>query len=167
MIELIFKILVKLRGILNPIKVPKSEKWEELSKLTMIEFSSFLSQFKYTPDPLGGLLDYTASVDHFLDESITEGRDCDDWARMWTLWGITNGYKATEIVITCIDKPFRKAHVVTMLYSGYSYILCNYEPTSRASTFTDALEPLLTNKTYLSNNMWAIELECEPTGPKG
>ena len=123
----LLKTYAGIRNRSNPIVLPKSPEWDKWRRFSMEDFSRMINRFPYKSDPLGGLSDYTGSFEHFIDPTIRYGRDCDDFARMWTLWGIYNGYTAIEVIVTS-KRFFKDAHYVTLLFDGVQYTLCNYRP---------------------------------------
>lgn len=125
--QFLLNLYAKIRDKKNPIILPKSPLWDKWKVLPMYAFSRMINSFPYKSDPFGGLNDYTGTFEHFIDPTIKSGRDCDDYARMWTLWGIYNGYTAYEIIVTS-KRFFKDAHYVTMLYKDSEFTLCNYRP---------------------------------------
>lgn len=108
----------------------KKVKWPDKSReefnRNMRDFSERINSFPYKSDPIGGLIDYIDHPDNFFKEDKTEGRDCDDWARMWSIWGALNGYKAQEWVVCNPKKMFSTMHAITTLEKDGSYYLMNY-----------------------------------------
>lgn len=118
-----------LRARLNPIKLETSHKyWNDYMTMPMWAFSDAINSFQYKPDKLKGLIDRTDSFSHFINPDVRSDRDCDDFARMWTMWGIENGYKAIEVIVTTRKKFFQNSHVVTFLQDKDGYQLMNYRP---------------------------------------
>lgn len=109
---------------------------------TMEDFSKRIDSFPYKSDLAGGLIDYVARPDEFFDETRTYGRDCDDWARIWSIWGSLHGYKATEWIICDPRKMFSTMHVFTTLEKEGKYYLANYGYRGPFSTEKDALKDL-------------------------
>ena len=91
MIKFLFKILVKIRNKKNPLRLPvDKEAWNEVRIKKLSDYSEWINTFEYLSDPLFGLMDKTETFEHFIDPDIKSGRDCDDWAMMYDLWGIFN-----------------------------------------------------------------------------
>lgn len=130
----------KLRAKLNPIKLDEGNKyWKEYMTLPMYSFSTAINLFQYKPDKFKGLIDRTESFAHFIDPDVKSDRDCDDFARMWTMWGIENGYKPIEVIVTTRKKFFQHSHVVTVLNKGGEFILMNYRPCKQTAGNMDWL----------------------------
>lgn len=140
--EFLFRLYVKIRAFLNPVREPLSKEWNEWMAKDLQSFSNELSTYRYLPDPGKGLFDYTASFEHFIDRNVREGRDCDDFARMWFWWGICNGYRAYEVAITTRAHLFRDSHVVTVLEKDGTFTLCNYKSYPCRNTFLKALDQI-------------------------
>lgn len=104
---------------------PNEGVWLELRDLPEIEFSQRLGAVKYTPDPLGGLADYTIKDPEYFWSDSPVSRDCDDFSYQWFLWGKYNCDEAMTIVIMDGLKVSR-AHYFTVLKQGQNYRLCNY-----------------------------------------
>ena len=140
--QALLKLYAKIRKCMNPVKMPISTEWEIYKNLSMSAFSKRINSFPYKSDPVGGLFDHTASFEHFIDPTVKSGRDCDDFARMWLLWGMCNGYRAVEVLVTSKKHLFKDSHVVTVLYKDEKYILCNYRTYPATSSFVSALDYL-------------------------
>jgi hypothetical protein len=137
----IFHEYVENRNVHNPFINTKNDEWLPRYRLSMQEFSTLLNLVIYKKDPLFGLIDYTSNMDKFFDNKKF-GRDCDEYARAWMLWGVHNGFNAQEMVVTTIDSAFSDAHVVTILNKDNNYYLCNYTTSGPFQTFDDALNDL-------------------------
>lgn len=147
MIRTLVKIYATIRGWLNPVRFPEEENpvWKKVRELSMSDFSKWVNSFEYKSDPLMGLLDHTQTFEHFADPDSKDSRDCDDFARMWFLWGVYNGYYATEYIVGDDSIP-PKFHVVTVLqqYSGL-YTLCDYQYYGPFQTLDECKECLCRN----------------------
>lgn len=130
----------KIRRRLNKVKLPVSKEWEVYKNMSIYEFSKKINSFPYKADLGAGLFDYTASFEHFIDPKVKIGRDCDDFARMWTLWGAYNGYVAHEIILTNPKHFFKDSHVITILEKDGKYILCNYKNYPETDSFIKAID---------------------------
>ena len=142
MTKIFVKIYAWFRGLFDKKKPIKDEKLEEFFiESDMKEFSDKINSFEYKSDAIGGLIDVTRSPEHFFDETITVGRDCDDWARMWSYWGNYHGYRAFEYILVNPSAVFSTAHIITVLKNGTEIILCNYRPIkSGFKTVEEAVE---------------------------
>lgn len=155
----LLNLYAKLRAKLNPVRMPVSVEWGTYKKMTMLGFSEKINSFPYKSDPLGGLFDYTATFEHFIDPNVKEGRDCDDFARMWVLWGKANGYQSTEVIVTTKKHFFKDSHVVTILYKGGKYTLCNYRPYPETVSFAEALDRIKSwGTSYVDGYIYAISI---------
>ena len=106
------------------------------------EFSNIINLLEYKADPLGGLIDYVADPDKFFDSERKFGRDCDDWARQWSIWGYHNGYIAEEYIVYNPKHPFKTMHVVTLLWKDGNCQLANYRLYGPFKTSEEALNYL-------------------------
>ena len=124
----LLKCFAKIRGLLNPLKLPKD--WEgfkrDIGGMEIYDFEKYVMLKEYRPDLLGGLLDRTASWEHFIDETVKYGRDCDDFAAAWRLWFLSNGYNVITLIVTTLDQPFKRAHVVCIAEKDDIFQLVNY-----------------------------------------
>ena len=164
MIKFFFKIFVWFRDKFNPTKLPTNkEEWNKVRKLSFQEFSDWVNSFTYLSDPLSGFFDKTETFEHFIDPNIKSGRDCDDFAEMFKLWGIFNKRKAYTVVITIKAHPFKKSHIVTVLYddSTKKYTLCNYTHAIEADTLEEAIDKIRQWKTYKDGYIYAIQCTKE------
>ncbi len=134
MIKKLVQVYSVIRHVFNRIKFPKKSSpaystWKEVMGYDIIKFSEWVNSFPYKSDLLGGLIDRTPSFEHFIDRTATHTRDCDAFARMWTMWGMLNGYFAYEVIVGINGLPM-KPHVVTILHRKHNgkeeYLLCDY-----------------------------------------
>lgn len=143
-----FKKLVKFYAFLTrktrKVKIPDSN----LYRLPADEFSQKVNSMPYKSDPLGGLIDYVADPDKFFDPKRKFGRDCDDWARQWSIWGYYNGYVAEEHIVYNPKRPFKTMHVVTLLWKDGNCFLANYHLFGPFQTEEDALDYLKNYSSY-------------------
>lgn len=98
----------------------------DIYKLSAGEFSRKINEMEYKSDPLGGAVDYVADPDKFFDSERESGRDCDDWARQWSIWGYHNDYVAEEYIVYNPKRLFKTLHVVTLLWKDGDCFLANY-----------------------------------------
>lgn len=148
MLRKIEKILVKFYAFLTrklrEVKISESE----IYKLPADEFSKKINEMEYKADPIGGLIDYVADPDLFFDSKRKFGRDCDDWARQWSIWGYHNGYVAEEYFVYNPKRLFRTAHVVTLLWKNGNCYLGNYYLFGPFYSDEEALRYLKNYKSY-------------------
>lgn len=155
MIELLFRIIVGIRVWISPFIYKKfyrknlsstHELWDSHYKWrTMKSFSEDINAYDYEWDYLHGLLDasFSSNEPDYFFQSLTAGRDCDDFARIWRLWGEAQGWKGEEYIFTDKKKPFSKAHVVTILEENPSqFWLMNYSPYGPYSTKEEAIQKM-------------------------
>ena len=143
-----FKKLVKFYAFLTR-KLRKFKNSDnEVYKLSAEEFSKKLNEMDYKADPLGGLIDYVADPDKFFDPKRKFGRDCDDWARQWTIWGLHHDYIAEEYIVYNPKHPFKTMHVVTLLWKDAGCYLANYYLYGPFQSNEDALDYLKNYKSY-------------------
>lgn len=110
-----------------------------ISTVDMEEASDILNSKEYISDKLKGALDCSVprkwAHTFFSDKAKT--RDCDDFARMWSLWGSYYGYDVKEWFV--IERRFKKAHMITTLSKDGEYWLMNYRPYGPHKSLEDAL----------------------------
>ena len=165
MIKFLFKILVKIRNKKNPLRLPvDKETWNEVRVKKLSDYSEWINTFEYLSDPLFGLMDKTETFEHFIDPDIKSGRDCDDWAMMYDLWGIFNKRYSYTVIVTTEKHPFKNAHVVTVLYNPTTkkYTLCNYTPTKIANSLEEAIDGVRLWNTYKEGYIYQIQCERDP-----
>lgn len=142
------------------LRLPKaSRKYFDLS---MKDFSDLINKFEYRKDPLNGAIDYISHPDKFFYENKKVGRDCDDWGRLWALWGLYNGYRAFEYVVcdpSTVKQTFATLHCVTLLQKDNKYYLMNYTPYGPFSSEERALEILKYSRSYSNNILVVLDRE--------
>lgn len=127
-IRFLMKVYLRCRKWWDPIIIPTKTK--DNYKCNMQTFFKRVNALPYKQDPLKGLLDHTADPDTFFDDKES-GRDCDDWARVASWWGVFHDYKAKEWVIcdpSSIKRAFQTMHVITTLEKDGKFWLINYQP---------------------------------------
>lgn len=162
MVYNILRIVARIRGLLFPLQHAKSATWNSNKDSNMHSFSNFINSFPYKSDPLGGLLDYTDTPDSFYVKEKQSGRDCDDYAYQWAMWGKHNGYSYRVMLVTVdtnVIHMFTKAHFITILEKNSKWWLMNYEPYGAFNTFEDALAYMYRFDTYKDGFMCATSLE--------
>lgn len=144
------KFLIKLYVVLfiRTRKVKWPDKSIDEFNRGMDDFSKRINEFPYKSDPLGGLIDYVDHPDNFFDKDKTEGRDCDDWARMWSIWGALHEYKAIEWIVCNPNRMFKTMHVITTLEDGRKCYLMNFRPYGPYLTVDEALDKMRSFESY-------------------
>lgn len=155
----LIKLFLTIANIFRKVKVIDSE----IYHLDMYKFSEEVNKMPYKADPLGGLIDNVADPETFFDEK-DESRDCDDWARQWSIWGINNGYKAYEYVVwnpTNIVKTFSTMHVITILEKEDKFYLMNYVPYGPFSSVEKCMEYMRYFPSYKDNMDFTFSREIK------
>ncbi len=145
----------KIRKTANPVLMPENnaEVWKDVKYYNMYKFSQWVNSFPYLSDRFHGLFDKTEDFEHFADTKSAYGRDCDDFARMWTLWGLYNGYTVYEAIVAKNKFPF-KFHVVTILEKYGEYRLCDYKNYGPFNSIEDCKQQLCENwSSYTMDNI--------------
>ena len=136
----LIKIYCIIASIFRKVKILHTD----LYKKSMSDFSAEINKMPYKADPIGGLIDNVADPETFFDDK-SSNRDCDDWARQWSIWGVNNGYTATEFVVwnpSSLVKTFSTMHVVTILEKDDDFWLMNYYPYGPYDSMEDCLSYL-------------------------
>lgn len=147
-IKFLMKVYLKMRKGWDPLTVPS--KIRDEFNIKMNDFSKRINSMPYKSDPLKGLLDNTADPNTFFDNK-EHNRDCDDFQRMWSWWGVFNGYKAKEYVIcdpTTVRTAFQTMHVIGTLEKDGKFYLTNYRPSGPFDSEKKALEQMAKYHTY-------------------
>lgn len=112
----------------------------------MAEASEILNSKVWRSDYLWGLIDATVppKYAHSFFSDLKAGRDCDDYERLWSLWGIAHGYVVQEWLVTSSLKGefFRRAHMVTTLSKYGEHWLMDYRPFGPHNVLSKALGDL-------------------------
>lgn len=119
--------------------------WDIYKNIGVIEsFSNIINLQQYRPDRLGGLLDCSFPVDEpaYFFCPLRHGRDCDEWARIWRIWGEYHGYHAEEYIVTRLKirggiKWY--AHFITLLEKDGVWTICDYTPRAKTTSRLSAL----------------------------
>ena len=132
-------LVVKVRGIIEPLtwKLFSHKDWESLEDLGSFddikdlspkEFSKSINTFDYKYDPINGLLDYSFPFDkpQYFFKNLPWGRDCDDWARIWSIYYNRKGVPVQEWVVTEKEHPFTKSHFIAVAKEEDGWHLLNY-----------------------------------------
>jgi len=155
-VKALMKGYLTLRKLWDPKKKPL--KVREEYNLSAEKFQDKINSFEYKADPLGGLFDHTADPNKFFDNTKESGRDCDDFQRQWSWWGVYNGYESYEHVIcdpSSIKTAFSTMHVIGTLKSKETskWFLTNYYIYGPFETEDDALEYMRNFKSYRKNRV--------------
>ena len=155
-LNLILSIVVRIRAIIEPItwKLISPKNWEsleemenfdELKNLSPEDFSKAINKFEYKFDPILGLFDYSFPLDkpQYFFKNLPWGRDCDDWARIWSIYYKNKGIPVQEWVITEKEHPFTKSHFIAVAKEEDGWHLLNYNryPTGH-ETLEDAIDDI-------------------------
>lgn len=143
-VRLGMKVYLTLRKLWDKVPEPTDEFREICMSNDFRQFSDLINQQEYQYDPLHGLLDNTYDYNKFFEERGF-GKDCDDWARAWAVWGSLNGYGAKEWVTcscTSIMNALNTMHVITTISKNGRYYLCNYDIYGPYNSEEEALEVL-------------------------
>ena len=132
----------------------------------MQTFKKKIMEFPYKSDPLGGFIDYVAEPDDFWKKDRTYGRDCDDWARMWSIWGVYHGFIATEWIVCNPKKLFKTMHVITVLEKNGEWYLMNYYAYGPFSSEKDALNMMERFSEYKGNIISVRSVTLQEEGKK-
>ena len=164
--KLIYKSLIKLYLIIvnsrRAIHLPTSTRSEY--DCSMDEFSAKINKLEYKQDQLGGLIDTIGHPDRFFDESITYNRDCDNWARIWSLWFKFKNYYSCEYVCanpTNLKTLFKSLHVVTVGRVDEDWYLLNYHNYGPFRSRENALEYLTRFPSYSDDVIVVKSLEVK------
>lgn len=120
-------LLYKRRWNLEYSIKPKRTDIEKYLKLNQEEYSKLLNILSYRKDYLWGAIDTSVprAYSYWFFYPLKHGRDCDDFARMWSLWGEYNNYDCTEYIIKERGK-LTKAHVFSVLQKDGFFYLGDY-----------------------------------------
>lgn len=154
------KVYLKTVNLFRKIHYPV--KYREYYKLSMLNFSDLINSYEYKADPLNGLFDYVAEPDEFFNKDRKEGRDCDDFQRQWSLWGVYNDYVAKEYIIcnpSSIKKAFSTMHVIGTLYRDKRYYLSNYTIHGPWKTEEEALDYMKHYPSYKDDRLIVFSRE--------
>lgn len=139
-LNLILDVVVRIRALIEPLswKIFSYKDWESLNDLdnfdnlkdlTPTEFSNAINKMEYKFDPIKGLLDFSFPFDkpQYFFKNLPWGRDCDDWARVWSIYYKNKGIPVQEWVITDLDHPFTRSHFVAVAKEEDGWHLLNYD----------------------------------------
>ena len=149
----LMKIYLTLRKFWDPIIVPK-----DLSpyRVSAEEFSRAINAMEYKQDKINGLIDRTDDPNTFFDETKESDRDCDDFQRQYSIWGVVNNCKATEWVVcsnTSVLNAINTMHVIGTLEQGGKYWLTNYEMYGPFNSEEEALDYMKWFPSYMEERV--------------
>ena len=123
------------------------ETWQDFMVSPMVQASDMINSNPYKPDIWRGFVDASVPPKYaytfFAD--LKHGRDCDDFARLWSIWGEAHDFEAREWIVTSAKKGefFKRAHMVTTLSKYGEHYLMDYHPFGPHNVLTDALCELI------------------------
>jgi hypothetical protein len=130
--------------------------WDKVKNLDLHEFALALDEFPYKKDLLGGLIDHSFSFDKpemFFIQRVYN-RDCDNYARLASIYAIENDYHFQEVIVTTKDHVAKDAHVVTVLWKDNEYYLFDYDVYGPFHSFKEAVYEIPNHwKKYTEDNM--------------
>lgn len=122
------------------------EAWQDFMVSPMVQASNMINSKPYKSDIWRGFIDASTPPKYAYTffSDLMEGRDCDDWARLWSLWGKAHGYVVQEWVVTSTKKGqfFSRAHMVTTLSKYGEHWLMDYRPFGPHNVLSVALSEL-------------------------
>lgn len=124
---LVWRIFYYRRRFIND----ETRRWlKRFLKSSMDDASLILEKHPYKADRIHGLVDASIPGKYApaFFACLPWGRDCDEYARMWSLWGEANGYNPREWIVYDPTLGIKKAHVVTTLSRGREHWLMDYRP---------------------------------------
>lgn len=125
LIKLYVFLFIKRRKI----KWPKQKTIEKEFNKNMDDFSNRINKLPYKYNPFWGfeIINDTISPEDFFNENIEDGRDCDDLARIWSIWGIIHGFKVMKWVVYDIKNFFKSVYIFTILNKDNRYYLMDFK----------------------------------------
>lgn len=80
--------------------------------------------------------------------------NCDNFARIWSIWAIYHGYEYQEVIVTTKQRIIRDSHVVTAIHINNYWYLCDYTPYGLYSTKDEAIEDIVNHwEKYTEDNL--------------
>lgn len=151
------KAYLNLRKIWDPLRKPNKVMKEY--ECSSSRFQDRINSFEYKADPLSGLFDHTADPNKFFDNTRESGRDCDDFQRQWSWWGVYNGYESTEYIIcdpTTLKSAFSTMHVIGVLRNKETgrFFLTNYNMYGPFEDEEKALDYMRYFPSYMKDKLW-------------
>lgn len=122
------------------------DRWQMFKGLPMLAFDKEINdeeRYPYKRDSLKGIVDSTFSIKHpdYFFRDLRRGRDCDDWARVWTLWAHENGHESTELVVVDPRRPMKR-HAVAVIKVENKYWLANYHAYGLYTSLEEAMSTM-------------------------
>lgn len=121
------------------------DNWDEVKNLNPSQFDWKINSYKYKSDKLSGLLDNSHPLDkpQYFFKDLPDGRDCDNWSRVWVQYYLNRGNEVQEWVVTNKKHPFKDSHFVAVVKEDDGWRLLNYKRYSSVHpTPEDALRDL-------------------------
>lgn len=167
MIGFLLKIVAKLRllfeGFLFKLHAPKNwEKlpdiidWKKAFLLSAEGFDKEINSLPYRWDRWKGFLDFSFPIEHpeYFFKELPFGRDCDDWARIWSAYCRYHGLVCEEWIVTTKNHPFTKSHFVSVVHENGKYRLLDYHRWDVCDTAEDAVKSVCGHwTTYTPENI--------------
>ena len=120
--------------------------FRDFMQAEMDSASRMLSLNDYKPDKWKGAIDCSVPPKYAYTffSDLKHGRDCDDWARLWALWGEGHGYEAREWIVVSTKRGefFKRAHMVTTLSKYGEHRIVDYTPFGPHNVLDKALGDL-------------------------
>lgn len=116
-------------------------------------------------DPINGLMDNTYDPNKFYEDR-NHDRDCDDFQRQWSWYGVYNGYTSKEYVICnpeSIKKAFGTMHVIGTLEKENKFWLTNYDLYGPFETEEKALDYMKYFPSYKTDRVVAFYRDVKKT----
>jgi len=157
LVKALMKGYLTLRKLWDPLKKP--DKVLNEYECSSSKFQEKILSFDYKADPLSGLFDHTADPNNFFDNTKKSGRDCDDFQRQWSWWGVYNGYESVEYVIcdpTNIKTAFGTMHVIGVLRNKDTdrFFLTNYNMYGPFESEEKVLDYMQYFPSYEKDRVW-------------
>lgn len=147
LISIYFFFVTKLRKNRRPERIMGT------FNISMYDFCTRLNLMPYRYDYLHGFLDSVADPDTFFDKK-DHGRDCDDFARMWSWWLTINDYEAVEYCVANPDRLFSTLHMITIGHKNDEYWLMNYYYYGPFKSEQEALDYMRKFNSYKNNMIY-------------
>lgn len=165
-VQIILNLYSKIRKVIEPLMFNTfsdnldyaNGSWEQAKELDITRFSKYINTFPYLQDKAAGLFDMSFPPDKpdYFFSNIQNGRDCDDYARIWALYLQHHSWEdIQEVIVLNYTKPFETAHVITIAKnpsSGFFYLF-NYEQYGNYETAEEAIKDLVNWKSYDEDNL--------------
>ena len=102
--------------------------WREAIALDERSFDFLINGMEYKSDPIKGLMDYSFPINkpEYFFKKLPFGRDCDDWARIWSAYYRFHHKVVEEWIVTTTKHPFKDSHFVAVVHEGDKFRLLDY-----------------------------------------